>query len=83
MDPDGAKHLVDLIYDRAETNGLEWLILTEHGTWLGFDKGFYDHGQAVDGWRELRVKTEEASRKRGTVALLIGEEIGQLHTPAL
>ena len=71
-----AKYLIDLMYDRAEANGAEWLVFTEHGNWLGYDRGGYNHAQAVKFLGMLEVEAEAASRKRRTLAGLIGQELG-------
>ena len=73
---DCATHVMNLMFDRAETNGAEWVIFTEHGAWLGYDRGTYNHGQAVDFHGFLREAANDVSRERGTVAGLIGQEVG-------
>jgi hypothetical protein len=78
-----ADHVVDLYFDAAEANGLEWLVFTEHGPWLGFDRGTYNRGQAERFLGLIRDAARDAARERGTVATLIGQEVGNAAPPCL
>lgn len=80
---DCAKHVIDLMYDRAEENGAEWVIFTEHGNWLGYDRGTYNHGQAEKFRGYLEREAEAASRSRRTLAGLIGQELGSSVPPCV
>ena len=74
-----AAQVVRLMLRAATANGLEWLILSEHGPWLGVRGlthiGHYDPEQGRTEWDEIRAAAEEESVAFGIRALM-GEELG-------
>jgi hypothetical protein len=76
---DCARQLVELMLEAAQRNGLDWLILSEHGPWLGVPGltriGKYDFDQAQRHWNLIRTAANDLSVLAGVRALM-GEELG-------
>jgi hypothetical protein len=73
---DCANRLVDNVIDRSARFGTEWVVLTEHSPWLGYQRDsniLYDTEKAERQWNALR---QAADQKEGPVRALIGAEVG-------
>lgn len=74
-----ADRVVELMLHAASRNGLDWLILSEHGPWLGVrDLAHirdYDPKQGQTAWRLIRDAADLQSVSFGIRALM-GEELG-------
>jgi hypothetical protein len=68
--------LVERVARRAALTDAKWIVLTEHGAWLGMRWSWlwphYDHAK---GERQLKAIVTAASKQSG-VQLLVGEEMG-------
>jgi len=74
--PECARKLVGLILEPAVRNDVEWLVLAEHGPWLGGDNpGTYSEARGRENWNLIRAAADDLSFERGVRALL-GEELG-------
>ncbi|MCA1674133.1 MAG: hypothetical protein LC799_18695, partial [Actinobacteria bacterium] len=73
-----AEHLVHNMLARAERFDTEWIIFTEHGPWLGFQRdnevNLYDAEQAEREWTMIKRELDEQSTSE--IRGLIGEELG-------
>lgn len=85
-----AQHLMRMVIDRMkapEKNGaiaprpLSWVVLSEHGPWLGINspgKGSVTDYDTAEGRRQWNIVADKASAAAATdrVRMLIGEEMG-------
>ena len=73
-----AQYLVQNVLDRAQRFGAEWLVFTEHGPWLGFQRdanvALYDAEQAEQEWNFIRQALDDQSNS--TIRGLMGAELG-------
>jgi hypothetical protein len=73
-----AQYLVKDVLTRAERSESDWVVFTEHGPWLGFQRQnsveLYDRAQAERGWNLIKGELDRQSRTgiRG----LMGQEMG-------
>ena len=71
-----AEFLVEAIGGKAAENGLDWVIFTEHVTWLGMvNWDWWDAAQARRQWNIVKAEADEQSSELG-IAMLIGQEVG-------
>jgi hypothetical protein len=71
-----AEQLVRITLGAARDNEADWIILVEHGAWLGFKSlTNYDPDQGTSEWNDLKVAANELSPRFG-VRTLMGEELG-------
>jgi hypothetical protein len=77
-----ASHVVEQVASAADRSGLDWLILAEHGAWLGlksYDPPFgfpsYDESFGRASWRLIRDSANRYSHSH-RIRLLMGEELG-------
>ncbi|WP_147447617.1 hypothetical protein [Solirubrobacter pauli] len=77
-----AAYVVDQVASTASRAGLDWLVLAEHGAWLGLKSydpplGFptYDETFGRSSWRLIRDSANRSAPRHG-VRMLMGEELG-------
>jgi hypothetical protein len=77
-----ATYLVNKVLTTAKSHGLKWVILSEHGVWMGiYAPGAdasalsYSRSEAAGEWQTVRDTASAAAPTAG-VRALIGEEIG-------
>lgn len=71
-----AQRLVSEVLASAVDNEIEWVILVEHGPWLGLDTfPRYDENEASDEWEMIKDAANAQAPKYGVRAMM-GEELG-------
>lgn len=77
-----ATYLVNKVLTTAKSHGLKWVILSEHGVWMGIyapgadlSARNYSRSEATWEWQTVRDTASAAAPTAG-VRALIGEEIG-------
>jgi hypothetical protein len=74
--PDCARSLVGEVLSAAHENGVQWVILVEHGPWLGLDNfPHYDPDEGGLEWSMIEEAADSLATKYGVRALM-GEELG-------